>query len=122
MIQYPERRDELIYYLKALADKQYVIDVWVNHNFPPGIYDCFDYAVHFFFDDTGLAENPKATIGFILENDTEVEAIQLITKSIDNLLDDAGKNLPDEEYINHSKWGNIIEASTNALKVFIGTT
>ncbi len=67
MVQYPSMRAELLETLRSLADREYQQRAWVDHNYPPGVlYDSFDEAVHFLFDDTILAENPNASIGVIV--------------------------------------------------------
>ncbi len=70
MVQYPKIREELLENLRSLASREYQQKAWINHNYPAGVlYDSFDEAVHFLFDDTILEKNPNAAIGVILEND-----------------------------------------------------
>jgi hypothetical protein len=118
MIQLPHKREELIYYLTALADPVYQHRVWLKHEFPPGIvYDCFDYAVNFFFDDTALADAPQETIGWILENEEEMQAVSKVINAVDEVLNKLGTELTDEQYINSPEWQSVIESAKAALLV-----
>ena len=84
MVQYPSLRAKLLESLRSLADREYQQRVWVNHNYPHGVlYDSFDEAVHFLFDDTILAENPDAAIGVILEDEKEARLIAGVCTAIE---------------------------------------
>jgi hypothetical protein len=118
MIQLPHKREELIYYLTALSDPVYQRQAWVNHEFPTGVvYDCFDYAVHFLFDDTALADAPEKTIGWILEDEQEMQAVSKVIHAIDEVLNKLGTELTDEQYINSPEWQQVIEAAKSALPI-----
>ncbi|KYC39213.1 hypothetical protein WA1_31190 [Scytonema hofmannii PCC 7110] len=116
MVQYPKMRGELLETLRSLASREYQQKAWINHNYPAGVlYDSFDEVVHFLFDDTILAENPNAAIGVILENDKEARLIAAVCTAIKQVFEAHGTEMSDEEYINSSKWTNVVEAASMAL-------
>ena len=120
MIKLPEKRKELFYYIETLANPNYQRQAWVNHQFPPGIeYDCFDYAVNFLFDDTALADAPETTIGWILENKDEVQAIGQVIQAIDTVLNTLGTDLSDEEYISSDEWSQVVTTASAALSILV---
>ena len=54
MVKYPAIRREVLHVIQALSNPEYQQQAWINHVFPEGVeFDCFDYAVHVLFDDTG---------------------------------------------------------------------
>ncbi len=119
MLKHPYLRQQLITTLRILADWDYQYRAWVQHDFPEPIkYDCFDYAIHLLFDDTPLAEDPEREVGFILKDETEVEAVRQVVKAVDNVLNTLGTEASDEEYIRCPEWNDVIAAATTALKVF----
>jgi len=111
-MQYPEMREELIGTLKALSDRQYQKKAWIQKQYPEGVvYDCFDYAVHFLFDDTSLAEKPEKLIGVILEDEYEAVLVRAVVSSIERLLAETGDDLSDEAYIYSPLWENVIRTA-----------
>jgi hypothetical protein len=109
-------REQLFDTLRALADVDYQRKVWIQRQYPPGVqYDDFDLAVHFLFDDTALFDAPEKTVGWILEDEYEVRAIQKVTKAIDDLLNELGTDLTDEQYINSPMWSDVVKAASEAL-------
>ncbi|MDM8549432.1 hypothetical protein QUF72_05105 [Desulfobacterales bacterium HSG2] len=119
-MQYPEMREELIGTLKALSDRQYQKKAWIQKQYPEGIvYDCFDYAVHFLFDDTSLAEKPEKLIGVILEDEYEAALVRAVASSIERLLAETGDDLTDEAYIRSPMWENVIRTAKTAYHVVI---
>ncbi|WP_243146775.1 hypothetical protein [Scytonema sp. UIC 10036] len=111
-------REKLLETLRNLASREYQQKAWINHNYPAGVlYDSFDEAVHFLFDDTILAENTNAAIGVILENEKEARLIAAVCTAIEQVFEVHGTEMSDEEYINSSKWANVVEAASLALQV-----
>lgn len=118
MVIYPQMRDELLETLRSLADREYQQKAWVEHNYPPGIlYDSFDEAVHFLYDDTVLAENPYAAIGVIIEDKKEARLIEVVCTAIEQVFEALGKDVSEEKYINSSEWEGVVEAASLALQV-----
>lgn len=117
MVNLPRQREELLHYLHALADPDYQQQVWLDKKFPDGIiYDSFDYAVNFLFDDTRLADAPELTLGEILENSEEIEAVRKVIAAIDVLLNTAGGNLTFAEYRQYPEWQDVITAAAEGLR------
>jgi len=113
-LKYPSMREELIGYLKGLSDKEYQCEVWVNHNVPNGVEDCFDMSIHFLYDDTDLSNNPKKCIGIFLYNDKEAELISSVVSALDIIFDKYGLGLTDKEYIEKEEWNTVLKKSRNA--------
>lgn len=120
-MKYPEMRQELIGYLLGLSDLRYQRECWVRGECPSGIeHDEFDYAVHFFFDDTELSVNAKSLIGFLLADENEAVLIQALCQRIEAIFDKYGTDLSDEEYINCPEWDAVIFAAKKACAVISG--
>jgi len=117
-IKYETMRNELIGYLEGLSDLDYQRNCWVKQICPPPIQaDDFALSVHFFYDDTELSTNPHTLIGWILYDESEVEAIRKLTFSIDIIFEIYGTVLSDEEYIGKPEWSFVLEAATHAKAV-----
>lgn len=118
MVQYPKMRGELLETLRSLASREYQEKAWINHNYPAGVlYDSFDEAVHFLFDDTILAENPNTAIGVILETEKEARLIAAVCTAIEQLLEAHGTEMSDKEFINSAEWTNVVGTASLALQV-----
>lgn len=114
--KYSTMRNELIEYLKGLADKTYQYDCWVNNKCPDNVEnDELDYAVHFLFDDTNLSSDPESHVGDILKNGEEVQVIKMVCIQLSNIFEKYGHDLTDEEYICLDDWKLVLRASRNAL-------
>lgn len=81
-------------------------------------YDELNYTIHFLYDDTDLATDPRSWIGVVLRGEEEVMAIFDVVKSIDGVFDKYGTLLTDAEYIVKPEWVGVIESSKKALIVF----
>ncbi len=118
MVKYPHVREQIIRTIRILSDADYQKRAWVDHDFPEGtVYDCFDYAVNVLFDDTSLADDPDSAVGVALISDEEVKAISAVVQAVDNILNELGTELSDEEYINHPSWKKVVEKATIAMRV-----
>lgn len=119
-MQYPEMREELVGYLKALADPDYQREAWLAKKFPPGIqYDCLDFAIHFIYDDTELAADPESLVGVILKDQAEVDAIKMVTTRLDKMFEKLGVELTDLEYLQSPYWEEVVVSAQEALKTII---
>ena len=119
MIKFPSMREELIDYLTGLSNKKYQEDCWVRKRCPVGIEnDELDYAVHFFFDDTQLSEDPESMIGYCLNNEREAKAIGLVCNKLEQVFNKYGDDKSDKEYISYPEWECVIEAAKKALPIF----
>jgi hypothetical protein len=114
-LRYPEMRRELVSYIKSLADKQYQQGVWLNGDLHPDIvHDELDYAIHFLYDDTILAKDPYALIGWILLSKEEAEAITRLIENLDLLFDKYGTELEDRDYLRKNEWLDVLQAAKSA--------
>ena len=117
-LKYKTMRGELLEYVDGLSDINHQQECWVKQICPPSIQeDFFGLAIHFFYDDTDLNENPQSWIGWILYDESEVEAIRKLTFSIDIIFEIYGTVLSDEEYIGKPEWSFVLEAATHAKAV-----
>lgn len=117
-LEYPTMRDELISYLEGLSSADYQYRAWVSRSDSDIAYDEFNYAVHFLYDDTDLATDPRSWIGIVLRGENEARAISDVVKSIDKVFDKYGTCLADEDYLTKPEWADVIESSKNALIEF----
>ena len=118
MIKYPLLRQQLFHTIGALADREYQRKAWVEKDFPPPIkYDCFDYAVHFLYDDTTLADSTEDALGSILASHDEVKAMRRLIAALEKVFAQTGTDATDEEYINSSEWDDVVEAAQAALRI-----
>ena len=109
-------RDELLDILSTLSNAEYQRDAWVKGKFPPGVqFDNLDLAIHFLFDDTSLADDPKSMVGVILLDDIEVELISNLIESLNFIFDKYGLTLSDESYINKPEWMTVIQKAEEAF-------
>ncbi len=116
-LKYPEMREELIETLRSLADADYQRETWLDRNFPSGTeHDCFDYAVHFIYDDTRLATDPEGSIGLFLKNQQEVQLIKAVAIALDRVFDTLGMNATDEQYINCPEWSQVLTTASRTLQ------
>lgn len=106
----------MINHLKTLSDKEYQINAWVKHDFPEGVkYDCLDFLIHFFFDDTSIAENPQSNIGVFFINEKEASSVTKVLTLLSSLIDELG-NADDQTYINSPVWDKVVKEATIAYK------
>ncbi len=109
-------REELIDYLKGLADPEYQQRVWVQGLPDPTIeHDELDFTIHFLYDDTHLAEDLYLTIGSILHNDKEAEAVKRLIASLEVIFSKYGLDLDDSDYIKLPEWTSVVECAKTAL-------
>jgi hypothetical protein len=111
MIKFPEMREELIERLQLLSDSVYQQAHWGSKS--PHL--DFRYIVHFFFDDSALAEAPEECIGYILEGEREAVFVDCLCKKLNHVLDVYGHNQPDVFYINTPEWKEVIKDAKDFL-------
>jgi hypothetical protein len=113
-----EMRKELISNLQSLSNWEYQKKCWILNECPNGVeYDELDYAIHFLFDDTELASDSESTIGFILKDKIEAQAVKSVCDELDKIFDKYGLDKTDEEYISLVEWKTVIESASKALKI-----
>lgn len=117
-MKYPEMRKELLDYLFGLSDSQYQRDCWVNRMCPGGVvHDELDYAIHFLFDDTKLAEDSESLIGVILKDKKEAYLVASVCEKIQYIFDKYGYDMSDEAYISLPEWKCVLQAAKEAHEV-----
>ena len=114
-MQYPSMRVELIGYLRGLADATYQLECWVKGNCPPGVQDNLDLAIHFLFDDTHLASDPRSVIGVFLVNESEADRVHAVCGALDRIFAKYGTDKRDAFYIACKEWDEVIALSQIAL-------
>lgn len=116
-MQYPELRQELIENLKILSDRGYQQAAWVERKFPPGIeFDCLDYALNFWFDDTRLSDDPDGLVGAMLVDQAEVYRIKKVTHALDHLLKIHGTDKSDAFYLSTAEWEVVLRTAATAYE------
>lgn len=119
--KYPQMRDELLETMRTLSDLEYQWSAWVNHNFPPGVqHDEFDYAVHFLYDDSSLAEAPERAIGLFVKDQHEVHLIKAVISALDQVFDALGMECTDEQYISSPLWAEVLRTASEASHAMSG--
>lgn len=117
-VQFPDMRRDVIEALQALSDPEYQRRVWVERTYPqPGFYDDLTHNVNVLYDDTSVAEDPRAQIGLTLENEAEAEVIERLAAVLDPLLDSLPTKLDDAQVISRPEWGAVVKAAQEAAKV-----
>jgi hypothetical protein len=107
----PEMRKQLVDVVSRLADREYQLRAWIRGELPPGIYDNFDYAVHFIYDDTCLAEEPHDAIGYYVYDEIEATTIAELVDALDRLFEAQGTDLSDEQYLQVEEWSDVVKAA-----------
>lgn len=118
-LKYPNMREELIGYVIGLSDTEYQYAAWVKHSRPDVGYDELDYAIHFLYDDTDLANDPNSMIGIILTDKEESAAIANLITALDLVFDKHGTTLKDEEYLSKDEWKNVVIAAEKAKQILL---
>jgi hypothetical protein len=117
-VRFPQMRQELIGNLQALSDPDYQQRIWVEARSQGTIeHDEFDYTIHFLYDDTELASNPRNAIGTILVDEVEVRKVADLIKALDFVFDKYGMRLADAQYITLPEWSGVVAAARAALKI-----
>jgi|EndMetStandDraft_4_1072995.scaffolds.fasta_scaffold28477_6 hypothetical protein len=115
-VKYPEMRKELRSHLQALSDPEYQRRVWVAKGKEGSIqHDELDYAIHFLYDDTQLADDPRSMIGWILYDASEAELMERLVRVIEGIFEQHGTALSDAQYIGLAEWGAVVDAAKEAL-------
>lgn len=108
-IKYPDMRMNLIAYIESLSDLEYQRQYWGKADPKnPDFYDDFDESIHFLYDSTDIATDPKSWLGLVLRNDKEVTLVSALTESIEKLFQEHGLDLADEKYMETKEWTLIL--------------
>ena len=71
--------------------------------------------VHFLFDDTPLADQPKRVIREFLWDEEEVDAVVRVVELLDQALDEQGEADPGEVCLESRVWRHVVDAAEAAL-------
>ncbi|MAQ17464.1 MAG: hypothetical protein CMN30_22050 [Sandaracinus sp.] len=96
---YPTMRRELFEYLE-----------WLSRAPSPSSekdQEMVDHVVHFFFDDTGLADDPLRAVGAFLYDRQEAVAVARVVAEIDQILLRYGTERPNRFYLQAPEWAEL---------------
>ncbi|KGB54952.1 hypothetical protein FG91_01581 [Sphingopyxis sp. LC81] len=108
----PEKREELILYLKELAAEN-PEELWRNER-EQGLVSDIDQIFHFFFDDNGFDEG---AIGESLLAAEEAKTIDEVKALLDAMLVDLPKG-DDAAFVSHHLWPRLRTKAQVALSAF----
>ena len=63
-----------------------------------------DHLIHFVYDDTTLASDPSAAIGWYLRDMSEASAVRKFVSALDAFFDRWGIEHSDESYFSNPEW------------------
>jgi len=106
-IRFPDMRANLHGFSESLSDEAYQNQVWIEHQLS-ATRDSFTDVIHFFYDDTTLAEHPDQWLGLILRNASEVDAVKALVSAMDLLFAKMGTEEPDETYLRSADWPQVV--------------
>jgi len=114
-------RSDLVDCLRRLADGEYQRRVWVERRYPPGAPpDNLDRAIDLLMIHTSLADDPGATMGWLLFDETEARLVADVISAIDDVLDAVGTESPDEDYLLAPEWAAVLAAARTAYVAMAG--
>lgn len=111
----PWMRAQFVDLMRGLSDHRYQTENWQVYRGEGAPYDESDFAVHFLFDDTELANNPESEIGNILFDQSEVEALSMVVTAIDAVFEKYGLELTYQQYIEKPEWLAVVSAAAKVL-------
>ena len=106
-VRYPYMRLDLREYASSLCDEAHQKRVWVEHE-PSEKQDNLTDVVHFFYDDTKLADDPDQCVGWFLRSAGEAGAVRALTSALDALFRELGTEQPDEAYLRAPGWPRVV--------------
>jgi hypothetical protein len=103
----------LIAYIEELASPAFQQEVRLND--PPDTSAVYwiDGIVHFFFDDSDLAEKPSSEIGYILFDEAEAEVIKDLCNLLSRMVDELG-DARSVDFLNHPLWDLVMPTAETA--------
>jgi hypothetical protein len=115
-IRFVEARTEIIGAVRALADVDYQLRVWVRREYPhDNYYDDFTMNAHILLDDTTVLDDPFGAIGVYLRSAEEAEALLPLKAALGGLFDRLGGELEDIHYIESPLWPCVVNAAKGGL-------
>ncbi|MFJ6568005.1 hypothetical protein ACIQNU_11305 [Streptomyces sp. NPDC091292] len=108
-LETPWVRAQLIDWLVRLSDRGWQEENWMPRD--PGNAG-LDEALDF-FDDTGVLAEPRGRLGYVLIDDEEVAAMQMLNSVLDLAISPPSSS--DSEIIQTRAWGDVVDAARGAL-------
>jgi hypothetical protein len=118
-VRYPSRRLEVATALRYLADADYQRRIWCERQPVDDLtnYYSWDMVVHTLYDDTPVAEDPRATVGEILLDEDEAERIEALITALERAFVEVGGVEADEcELLATPGWKAVLDAAGSALE------
>ncbi|GAA3569458.1 hypothetical protein GCM10022419_057960 [Nonomuraea rosea] len=110
-MQWPGRRKDVLEALRALSDRDYQDQHWRSEKGRPDL----TAAVHWLIDDTFIDEHgAQALISYLFLDQREADLVQLVVDTLLRVLDDLGPVAPDNAYLDHPGWINVLHAAGTA--------
>ncbi|MFF3547471.1 hypothetical protein ACFYXD_37270 [Streptomyces platensis] len=98
-----------------LSDRGWQEENWTNE---PSSSSCFDDALDF-FDDSGVLDEPRGRLGYVLVDEAEVAAMVALNSALDSVLKEKGTSV---EGVTRSRgWAAVVEAADEALRTLRGS-
>jgi hypothetical protein len=117
-LAYPHSRGDVESAVEGLADINLQKRAWIERRpRPSGECPRFVDAIHWLFDDSGLADGPYTCIGYILYDDQEAESLVGLMKQLVDLLNKYGKSKPFTIYFNTPEWPAIVATANDCLRL-----
>lgn len=98
-IESPNRRAELIFNIKDLADRQYQRRVWLNMGHPYSFWREIYSTVDFLYNDLDLDEQSERFIDYLIRSQTEAKLINKMMRAFDQIL-----KYIDQANLNYHYW------------------
>jgi hypothetical protein len=118
-VQFPAMRRQAMYSLSILADAEYQVRVWIDHQLPPGVdLENLDLHINVLYDDTGVLRDPVGLVGAVLVEGDEVDRLTSLGQLLDELIAEHG-DASDEVYLGDSRWEALTHRAALALAAMI---
>ncbi|MEV1178613.1 hypothetical protein [Nonomuraea sp. NPDC049784] len=110
-VRWPERRKDVLEALRALSDRDYQDQHWRSGKGRPD----FTAAVHWLIDDTFIDQHgARALISHLFFDQQEADLVQMVVDALLRVLDDLGPTAPDNAYLDHPEWINVLNSADAA--------
>ncbi|MET7460047.1 hypothetical protein [Nonomuraea sp. NPDC005501] len=107
-VQWPDKRKDVLEALRALGDRDYQDQHWRSGKGWPDL----TAAVHWLIDDTFIDQRgARALIPHLFLDQREADLVQTVVDALLHVLDDFGPAAPDNAYLDHPGWINILHAA-----------
>ncbi|TXK35611.1 SCO4402 family protein [Nonomuraea sp. C10] len=107
-VRRPERREDVLHALRALGDRDYQDQHWRSGKGLPDL----TAAVHWLIDDTFIDQNgARALIPHLFVDQREADLVQMVVDALLRVLDDLGPTAPDNAYLDHPEWINVLNSA-----------